>query len=141
MIAHVEHHEVLLADTDFEVLRDLLLIQGAIMDRHQTDGAGPAVLVVDLAGDGERVGLVPVVQQPTGRRVQVIGEYPIDIDAAAIGRIVGQHHVLQRRLQIFVGIRGAQHRVAVGIAAAAAIVEIVAVDRLTQREVTCRGTG
>ncbi len=51
---------------------------------------------------------VPVDQAAAGYRIDITGKDAIDIDAPAVDRIVGCHDMLQRRLQVFVGIRRGQ---------------------------------
>jgi hypothetical protein len=48
VLAHVEQQEVLLADTDVEVLRDLLGGQRAVVNRDEANRSRPTVGVVDF---------------------------------------------------------------------------------------------
>ena len=87
----------------------------------------------------ERKGVVPVGEQAARHRIDVVGEFAVDVDTATVRRVVRRNDVLQRRLQIFVRLptsTDAVHRS--GRSLRRTVQEVVLIQRLAQHEVAAR---
>ena len=106
VVTDVKQQEKLFTHTDVQILQDLCLGQGAVMNSHEAQLPLPLAVAGNLIAQYKGKTVVPVNQTAPGNRVDVSGEHTVDIQAPAIDRIVGCDDVLQGCLQVFIVISG-----------------------------------
>ena len=139
-MADVKQQEVFFTDAHVEVFRHLVLGQHAIVHGQQAQLALPGSLARGFVTQHQGETIIPdiVDRRDTGHRIGNVLQHAVDVNAAAVNRVVIRNHVLQARLGDFITVgAGRQERIAIRSRRCRhdTVVKVVVVHVLTEREV------
>ena len=141
-IAYVKQQEKFLSHADVKILLNLFRRERAIMDGNHSYSALPLALATCLIAEYYREVVSPACDRSAWVGIKIVREAAIDIYATTVDRIEIYNDMLQCCLQVFVCIRGRKRRSAIQLrirrraGVAAAVVKVIVIKSLAQREVT-----